>query len=55
MAAGFFDKLEQLKLLVGEKGERTPQVVFHTDQDSIYYSVAFYRAHEHYNIIRSMS
>ncbi|PWM98171.1 MAG: hypothetical protein DBX37_07500, partial [Massilioclostridium sp.] len=47
--------LEQLKLFAGKKEEQTPQVVFHTDQGSIYSSRAFCRAHEHYNILRSMS
>ena len=31
------------------------QVVFHTDQGSVYSSRAFCQAHEHYNILRSMS
>ena len=47
--------LEQLKLLIGKKEEQTPQVVFHTDQGSVYSSRTFYQVHEHYNILRSMS
>ena len=51
----YYHCLEHLKLLVGKKEEQTPQVVFHTDQGSVYSSRAFCQAHEHYNILRSMS
>ena len=51
----YYHCLEQLKLLAGKKEEQTPQVVFHTDQGSVYSSRAFCQAHEHYNILRSMS
>jgi len=52
----YYHCLDQLKLLVGkESEEQTPQVVLHTDQGSVYSSQAFQRAHEHYNILRSMS
>ena len=48
--------LDVLKKLVGKKNEeQTPQVVLHTDQGSVYSSQAFRQAHEHYNILRSMS
>ena len=48
--------LEVLKKLAGKKSEeQTPQVVLHTDQGSVYSSQAFRQAHEHYNILRSMS
>lgn len=48
--------LEQLKKLAGKKNEeQTPQVVFHTDQGSVYSSRGFFQAHEQYNILRSMS
>ena len=48
--------LEVLKKLAGKKNEeQTPQVVLHTDQGSVYSSQAFRQAHEHYNILRSMS
>ena len=48
--------LEALKKLAGKKNEeQTPQVVFHTDQGSVYSSQAFCQAHKHYNILRSMS
>ena len=48
--------LEQLKLLAGkENEEQTTQVVLHTDQGSVYSSQAFCQAHNHYNILRSMS
>ena len=48
--------LEVLMKLSGKKNEeQTPQVVFHTDQGSVYSSQAFCQAHEHYNILRSMS
>ena len=51
----YYHCLDQLMLLVGKKEEQTPQVVFHTDQGSVYSSRAFCQAHEHYNILRSMS
>jgi len=52
----YYHCLEQLKLLAGKKNEeQTPQVVLHTDQGSVYSSQAFRQAHEHYNILRSMS
>ena len=52
----YYHCLERLKLLVGKKNEeQTPQVVLHTDQGSVYSSQAFRQAHEHYNILRSMS
>ena len=52
----YYHCLEILKKLAGKKNEeQTPQVVFHTDQGSVYSSQAFCQAHEHYNILRSMS
>ena len=52
----YYHCLEVLKKLAGKKNEeQTPQVVFHTDQGSVYSSQAFYQAHKHYNILRSMS
>ena len=52
----YYHCLEVLKKLAGKKNEeQTPQVVFHTDQGSVYSSRAFCQAHEHYNILRSMS
>lgn len=52
----YYHCLEQLNLLAGKKNEeQTPQVVLHTDQGSVYSSQAFRQAHEHYNILRSMS
>ena len=52
----YYHCLDVLKTLAGKKNEeQTPQVVFHTDQGSVYSSQAFQRAHEHYNILRSMS
>ena len=51
----YYHCLEHLKHLIKGKEERTPQVVFHTDQGSVYSSRAFCQAHEHYSIIRSMS
>ena len=52
----YYHCLEVLKTLAGKKNEeQAPQVVFHTDQGSVYSSQAFQRAHEHYNILRSMS
>jgi transposase InsO family protein len=52
----YYHCLEVLNRLAGKKNEeQTPQVVFHTDQGSVYSSQAFQRAHEHYNILRSMS
>ena len=52
----YYHCLEVLKKLAGKKNEeQTPQVVLHTDQGSVYSSQAFRQAHEHYNILRSMS
>ncbi len=52
----YYHCLEVLKKLAGKKNEeQTPQVVFHTDQGSVYSSQAFCQAHKHYNILRSMS
>ena len=52
----YYHCLEELKKLAGKKNEeQAPQVVFHTDQGSVYSSQAFCQAHEHYNILRSMS
>ena len=52
----YYHCLETLKKLAGKKNdEQTPQVVLHTDQGSVYSSQAFRQAHEHYNILRSMS
>ena len=52
----YYHCLDQLKLLAGKKNEeKTPQVVLHTDQGSVYSSQAFQQAHKHYNILRSMS
>lgn len=52
----YYHCLEELKKLVGKKNEeQTPQVVLHTDQGSVYSSQAFCQAHDHYNILRSMS
>lgn len=48
--------LDKLKELAGKKNEeQTPQVVFHTDQGSVYSSRAYCEAHHDYNIVRSMS
>ena len=52
----YYHCLEVLKKLAGKKNEeQTPRVVLHTDQGSVYSSQAFRQAHEHYNILRSMS
>ena len=52
----YYHCLEVLKKLAGKKNEeQTPQVVLHTDQGSVYSSQAYQKAHEHYNILRSMS
>ena len=52
----YYHCLEVLKKYAGKKNEeQTPQVVLHTDQGSVYSSQAFRQAHEHYNILRSMS
>ena len=52
----YYHCLEALKKLAGKKNEeQTPLVVLHTDQGSVYSSQAFRQAHEHYNILRSMS
>ena len=51
----YYDCLSKLKELAGKKEEQTPQIVFHTDQGSVYSSLAFCQDHIDYNIIRSMS
>ena len=52
----YYHCLEVLKKLAGKKNEeQTPQVVLYTDQGSVYSSQAIRQAHEHYNILRSMS
>lgn len=52
----YYHCLEQLKLLAGRKNEeQTPRIVLHTDKGSACSSQAFRQAHEHYNILRSMS
>lgn len=52
----YYHCLEQLKKLAGKKiEEQMPQVVFHTDQGSVYSSRGFFQTHEQYNILRSMS
>ena len=48
--------MDILKKLAGKKNEeQRPQIVLHTDQGSVYSLQAFCLAHEHYNILRSMS
>ena len=51
----YYHCLDVLKQLAGKREEQTPQVVFHTDQGSVYSSQAFSHAHNDYNILRSMS
>ena len=51
----YYKCLDTLNRLAGKKEEQKPQVVFHTDQGAVYSSRAFCHAHEHYNILRSMS
>ena len=51
----YYHCLEVLKKLAGKREEQTSQVVFHTDQGAVYSSQAFCQAHNHYNILRSMS
>lgn len=51
----YYHCLDKLNSLAGKKEEQKPLVVFHTDQGAVYSSRAFCHAHEHYNILRSMS
>lgn len=51
----YYHCLEQLKQRIGKKEEQTLRVVFRTDEGSVYSSRAFCRAHEEYNILRSVS
>ena len=51
----YYHCLDKLNRLAGKKEEQRSQVVFHTDQGAVYSSRAFQHAHEHYNILRSMS
>jgi putative transposase len=54
-AKPYYHCLDILMQRVGNIEEQRPQVVFHTDQGSVYSSRAFCQAHMNYNIIRSMS
>lgn len=51
------DRMPYFKCLEDLKGkiEKTAHLVLHTDQGAVYSSQAFKKAHENYNIIRSMS
>jgi transposase InsO family protein len=51
----YFKCLDNLKRRLQKMKEQPAPLVLHTDQGSIYSSRAFARAHEKYNIIRSMS
>ena len=51
----YYDCLNALNLLAGKKEEQKPQILLHTDQGAVYSSRAFCQAHNHYNILRSMS
>ena len=51
----YYDCLAKLKELAGKKEEQTSPVILHTDQGSVYSSIAFCQDHNDYNIIRSMS
>lgn len=51
----YYHCLDVLKKLIQKREEQTSPVVFHTDQGAVYSSQAFCQAHNHYNILRSMS
>lgn len=51
----YYKCLDELKRRLRKAKEQKAPLVLHTDQGSIYSSRAFARAHEQYNIIRSMS
>ena len=51
----YYQCLDALKLFVEKREEQKPPVIFHTDQGAVYSSRAFCQAHDHYNILRSMS
>lgn len=51
----YYHVLEELNKIAGKKNEQTAPITFHTDQGAVYSSAAFFKAHEKYNIIRSMS
>ena len=51
----YYDCLTVLNDLAGIKEEQKPPVTFHTDQGAVYSSQAFCKAHQQYNILRSMS
>ena len=51
----YYDCLNVLKQLAGTKKEKSSPITFHTDQGAVYSSRAFCKAHEEYNIVRSMS
>lgn len=50
--------MKALELFIAEKikrGYTSVETILHSDQGSVYASRAFQNAHQHYNIIRSMS
>ena len=51
----YYDCLNVLNQLAGTKNEKRSPITFHTDQGAVYSSRAFCKAHEEYNIVRSMS
>ncbi|WP_407644012.1 DDE-type integrase/transposase/recombinase [Erysipelothrix piscisicarius] len=49
----YYKCLEDLLALL--KDNKNSSTILHTDQGAVYHSKAFAKAHENYNIIRSMS
>lgn len=51
----YYDCLNVLKRLAGNKKEQSSPITFHTDRGSVYSSKAYCLSHEGYNIIRLIS
>lgn len=50
----YYKCLDDLLKLI-EKNKKTTPTILHTDQGAVYHSKAYFKAHENYNIKRSMS
>ena len=51
----YYHCLDALKSLMEKREGQNTEVIFHTDQGTVYSSRTYSNAHKHYNILRSMS
>ena len=51
----YYHWLDALKSLMEKREGQNSEVIFHTDQGTVYSSRTYSNAHKHYNILRSMS